>query len=255
MKISELLEYLDSWAPFSSAKEFDNCGLLVGDPEAETKKVMLALDLTEEILDEAAEAGAGAVLTHHPLIFRAVKSFTSDALPWQAAKRGVAVIACHTNLDAAPGGVNDTFIRAIGLKKVGVVPDTDGCCALCACPEEISAPAALAGRVRTAAGLPFVRLIDGGRAVGTAAVCCGGGASFVEAAMAAGADALITGDIKYSQAVDAFRAGFTLIDAGHYETERLVLPVVKERLSERFRDCRFEIAQSCRPFFKYIGEK
>ena len=73
--------------------------------------------------------------------------------------------------------------------------------------------------------------------------------------MAAGADALITGDIKYSQAVDAFRAGFTLIDAGHYETERLVLPVVKDRLSERFPDCRFEIAGACRPFFKYIGEK
>ena len=252
MKISELISAMDGWAPFSSAREFDNCGLLVGDKDAETDLVLLALDLTDEVLSEAEKLGAGCVLTHHPLIFRAVKRFTADTLPFRAARLGISVVGCHTNLDVAAGGVNDTLISALGLGKLGDVSETDGCCAMCACPEELADPKALAQRVREATGLPCVRLANGKKPVSRVAVCCGGGASFIDAAISDGADAMITGDIKYSAAVDAVRSGFTLIDAGHYETERLVLPVMAKRLSEQFADCRFEIAKTCRSAFEFI---
>ena len=252
MKISELVAAMDAWAPFSSAMDFDNCGLLVGDKDAETDCVLLALDLTDRVLEEAARVGAGAVLTHHPLIFRAQKRFTAEGLPFRAARLGIAVIGCHTNLDCAPGGVNDTLISAIGLEKLGDVAGTEGCCAMCECPEELSEPAALARRVKEAAGLPCVRLADGKKPVRKVAVCCGGGAGFIDAAVLDGADAMITGDIKYSAAVDAVRAGVTLVDAGHYETERLVLPVVRDRLSELFPDCRFTVAESCCSAFEFV---
>lgn len=253
MKISELLSELDRWAPFASAKEFDNVGLLVGDPLWETDRVLLSLDLTEAVLDEAAAMGAGAVLTHHPLIFRAQKSFTAPGLPFKAARLGIAVVGCHTNLDCAPGGVNDTLISSIGLEKLGEVPQTEGCCAMCACPGELSDPRALGERVCEVTGLPYVRLADGKRPLRLVAVCCGGGASFIDAAVAAGADGMITGDIKYASAVDAVRGGFTLIDAGHYETERPVLPLVAERLRESFPGCEFTVAKSCRSAFEFVS--
>ena len=252
MKICELIESLDKWAPFSTALDFDNCGLLVGDAKSETDCVLLALDLTEEVLLEAERIGAGAILTHHPLIFRAQKSFTAEGLPFRAARLGISVIGCHTNLDSAPDGVNDTLISVLGLTKLGEVAGSGGCCAMCACPEELSAPKALAERVKTAVGLPCVRLADGKKPVSRVAVCCGGGASFIDAAISDGADAMITGDIKYAAAVDAVRAGFTLVDAGHYETERVILPVMAEKLSKEFPTCRFEIAESCRSAFEFV---
>ena len=158
MKIYELMSALEAWAPFDSAMDFDNCGLLVGDKNAETDCVLLALDLTEDVLSEAKERGAGAILTHHPLIFRAQKSFTADGLPFRAARLGISVIGCHTNLDIAPGGVNDTLISLLGLDKLGEVAGTGGCCAMCVCPRELSEPRVLANRVRDAVGLPCVRL-------------------------------------------------------------------------------------------------
>ena len=252
MKIAELLDFLDAAAPFSSAADFDNCGLLVGDPAAETDRVLLALDVTADVLREAAAAGAGAVLSHHPLLFRPVKRFLAGDPAYLAARLGLAVVACHTNLDAAPGGVNDTLIAAIGLEKLGTVPETNGCCALCRCPDELSDPEALAVRVRDAVGLPCVKLAAGPRPVRTAAVCCGSGGSFFDAVLAAGADAFVTGDTKHSHAVDAVRAGLTLVDAGHYETERLILPVLRDRLAARFPDCRFAVADSCRPSWRYL---
>ncbi|MBR6772926.1 MAG: Nif3-like dinuclear metal center hexameric protein [Clostridia bacterium] len=252
MKISELTAAMDSWAPFDTAQDFDNCGLLVGDKNAETDCVLLALDLTDEVLSEAERIGAGAVITHHPLIFRAQKRFTADGLPFRAARLGIAVIGCHTNLDIAPQGVNDTLISLLGLEKIGEVLGTGGCCAMCACPKELSSPKELARRVKDAVGLPCVRLADGKKPVKRVAVCCGGGASFIDAAVSDGADAMITGDIKYASAVDAVREGFTLVDAGHYETERIVLPVIEKRLSSEFEDCRFVIARSCRSAFEYI---
>lgn len=253
MKIRELLTEMDLWAPFAGAKDFDNVGLLVGDREAQTDFVLLCMDVTADILAEAEALGAGVVLAHHPLIFRAQKSFTAEGLPFRAARSGIAIVACHTNLDCAPGGVNDTLISAIGLEKTEDVPGTEGCCAMCACPAELSDPEALAKQVCRVTGLPYVRLARGGRPLERVAVCCGGGAGFIDAAVAAGADGMITGDIKYASAVDAVRSGFTLIDAGHYETERLVLPVVRAHLSKKFPDCRFEIASSCRSAFEFIS--
>ena len=253
MKISELMSSLDAWAPFATAKEFDNCGLLVGDAESETDCVLLALDVTEDVLNEAAELGAGAVLAHHPLIFRPQKSFTAKGLPFKAARLGISVIGCHTNLDGAEGGVNDTLIAALGLEKIGVVPGTEGCCAMCRCSEPIQ-PRSLAQTVKNAVGLPFVRLADGKKPLSLVAVCCGGGASFIDAAVSAGADGMVTGDIKYASAVDAVRSGFTLVDAGHYETERLILPVAADRLSKEFPNCRFVVAKSCRSAFEFVSE-
>ncbi len=254
MKISELMAAMDAWAPFETAKEFDNCGLIVGDMESDVDLVLLALDLTPGVLAEAARRGAGAVLTHHPLIFRAQKRFTAEALPFQAARLGISVVSCHTNLDAAPGGVNDTLINLIGLEKLGFVPGTEDCCAMCACPEDLCEPRKLAGRVKAAVGLPYVRLADGGKKISRVAVCSGSGGSFIDAVVAAGADAMITGDTKYSAAVDAVRSGFTLIDAGHYETEAPILPIAAARLRGIFPGTRFEIAEADRSAFMFIDE-
>ena len=111
---------------------------------------------------------------------------------------------------------------------------------------------ALAARVKACTGLPSVKMVDTGRRIKKAAVCCGGGASFFDCAVQSGADVYISGDFRHNHAVDALRAGISLIDAGHYETERLVLAPLAARLAECLPAMTFAVAASDRPIFQYL---
>ncbi len=252
MTVKEIYAFLDKIAPFDGARGTDNCGLLVGDPDAAVEKAAVVLDVTPEILDEASRKGVTLIISHHPIIYTPLRALSAGTPAFGAARSGINVICAHTNLDVAPGGVNDCFIGALGFDKLGSVEGTDGCAALCRCPESFSEPGALARHVRDVTGAGYVRLLDGGRPVKTLAVCCGGGASFFEAVLSSGADGFVTGDLKYPQAVEAKRYGFTLVDVGHYETEILFADPLIKRLSAEFPEVEFIRARSDRPFFAYV---
>lgn len=118
MLIKDLLEKLESWAPSSLAMDWDNVGLLLGDPSREINKVLLALDVTNNAVDLALESGANLILSHHPLIFRPLKRI-NDPLLLKLLENRIAVISMHTNLDVAPGGVNHALAAKLGLKVSG----------------------------------------------------------------------------------------------------------------------------------------
>lgn len=249
--VGDIYDAIDAFAPFDKARPTDNCGVTLGSRGQPVRRAFAVVDVTRAIVREAAAKGVDLILSHHPAIYAPVRSIAAEDPVYEAARHGIALLAVHTNLDVAGGGVNDVYLAAIGLEKLAAVEGTDGCAALARCPESLSTLSVLAERVRDCAGLPCVRLVDSGRKIKTAAVCCGGGASFFECAVKSGADVFISGDFRHNHAADALRLGISLIDAGHYETERLILDPLIARLGRLFPDVAFERAETDRPIFQY----
>ena len=120
--VRDIFAQMDQWAPFETQMDFDNAGFLVGRGEREVRKILVSLDITEPVADEAADWGADLIVAHHPVIFHPVKRLTDETPTGRTllalAERGIAAICAHTNLDAAQGGVNDCLARALGLTSV-----------------------------------------------------------------------------------------------------------------------------------------
>ena len=238
MKIRELTGILDEIAPFSSSAEWDNTGLLIGDPEKETDTVIMAVDCTPKVLNLAREQGAGAIIVHHPLIFHPVSRVTADRMPYQLIESGIALIACHTNLDKAPGGVDDSLARLAGLRDC-VTLDEEGFGRI-GSPDFICTAAELADRMKKMLPNAPVRLYgDPDRDVQTLASLCGSGDHDLEAALAAGADCILTGEMKFATVMDALRADVSVILLGHGESERPGIASLQSVLTDRCPDTLF----------------
>ena len=242
MLVKEILAAVDALAPFALTMDFDNTGLLVGDGNAEVTGVVLALDCTEEVIDKAKELGANLIISHHPVIFSGMKRVCADSVVYQLIRNDMHVISAHTNLDIAQGGVNDCLCRALALQDVCGLTATDeehflgrvGVLAEAMSPEE------LAAFVKKELGTA-IRYTDGGKAISKVAVCGGSGDSELESALACGADALISGEVKHHIFIEAAHRGFTLIEAGHHHTEAVVLAPLCEKLKEQFPQIPFAV--------------
>lgn len=228
--------------PHLDAAVWDRPGLQVGDPAASVTRVLVALDVTEAVIDEAAEVPGTLLLAHHPLLLHPLPALTpataAGALALRAARSSVAVAAAHTNLDAADDGAGtcDPVVDLLGL--TGVVP-------LCAPAVpgaramgrvgDLPAAVTLADLARTLAdGLPspaLRRCGDAQRVVRRVAVLGGSGMSAVPDALAADADVLVTGDVRHHDALDALTLGLAVVDAGHHAVEDAAMPVFAERLA------------------------
>ena len=229
MLVAQLLAAIERLAPSALAEEWDNVGLLVGRHNQPARRVLVALELRDEVLGEARETGCDAVVTHHPPIFPTLTAVTdagaASELVLRAAEGRVAVIAAHTNLDAAAGGLNDVMAEvlgmtvraplvpsaadpALGLGRIGPVPPTT----LGALVERVRS--GFGGPAVSYAGDPFTR-------VETVACCTGSGGSLIGAARAAEADAYVTSDLRYH---DADRAeGLPLVALPHARAERVAM--------------------------------
>lgn len=249
LSLNDLLQLLDDIASRQLAEEWDNVGLMVGDPAAEVTGIMVALDPTEEALAEAARLGCNTLITHHPLIFKPLRALRLDEpgarVLFRAAQAGVAVVSCHTNLDKMAGGVSDMLAAGLGLGATRpLVPEFHG-------GEE--APCGF-GRVGDLPSpLPFGAFVElvkerlglevlpvAGQApekIVTVAVCSGSGSELAPLAQKAGAQVYLSGEIKHSTARWAEQAGFCVVDAGHFATENLMVPglarILRQRLAER----------------------
>ena len=238
MTVGDVFGFIDSFAPFASQSAWDNSGLLLGEAEREAHKTLVCLDLTKETVQYAVENGCDLIVSHHPVIFRAVKSISSASVFWPLIKNDICVISAHTNLDKAVGGVNDTLCEALfgSFKKCG---DEAGDGFLNIGIFNRSMPAE-----QTAAFLKMrlggtVRYTDGGKPIKNAAVCAGAGGEFYKEAALLGCDALITGDADHHDFLDAAALHISLFAAGHYETEIPMIGVLTKKLSERFTDASF----------------
>ena len=233
--VRDVYDYLDTIAPFSSQMDFDNSGLLVGEPDRAVQKIAVSLDITSDTVREAMDCGADLMVSHHPVIFKPRRQILSADPVYQLVCAGISAICCHTPLDIAPGGVNDVLAERFALSKVEAVST-----------ESLPVPMVRVGflpepmrAIELAATASDqlsakVRWCDGGKTIETLAVCGGAGGDLVADMAALGIDALVTGDADYHDFLDAEQLGVTLIAAGHFETEAPVVPVLAEKLRARF---------------------
>ena len=260
--VKEIFDFLQEKAPFEYQAGFDNSGFLVGKWGRGVKKVLVSLDITEEVADEADRWGADLIVSHHPVIFHPVKSVTDETATGriliQLLECGIAAICAHTNLDAVAEGVNDALARALGLEEVGQLHQEG--------VDEQGRPygigrvgtvkeqslSAFAAFVKDALGSNGVRFTDGGKLVRKVAVGGGACADMMGDAIALGCDTFVTADVKYNGFLDAKALGLNLIDAGHFPTENVVCPVLEGWLRERFPEVEVRRSAVHREVFDYL---
>lgn len=234
------MDLVDSCYAPDRAASWDSVGLQVGDPDDPVTNVLVSLDVTEAVLDEAHRRHADLVLAHHPLLFRPLSRLTpttaAGKLALRAARAGCAVLAVHTNFDAAVPGTTEPIVDLLELRDVRPLePLADDVSLGLGRVGDLPAAQSLrevAGRL--ARGLPAPHLRVAGsldRLVRRVAACGGAGDSLVGVALAAGADVYVTGDLRHHVVLDALQMGMTLIDAGHYATEAAALPALYARLA------------------------
>lgn len=247
--VNDIYEYIDSIVPFSSQMGFDNSGLQLGRPGAAVKTALLSLDVTDAVIDEAIHAGAQLIISHHPLIFTAIKCVDDEKL-LRLAENGIAVISAHTSLDIAEGGVNDVLIRLLGAEPECAL-DADGCGRIgtLAVAEEFDDFLRMCRDRLNTSGL---RYYSAGKPVKRLAVMGGAGGDCVHSAFTAGCDTYVTSDIKYHQFLEAADLGLNLIDGDHFCTETPVMPVLCTRLGSAFPDVVFALSQKHRQVISFI---
>ncbi|MCP4113930.1 MAG: Nif3-like dinuclear metal center hexameric protein [Desulfobacteraceae bacterium] len=249
----DLLKLVDAIAPFDLAEEWDNSGLQVGNKDWPAGRVLVALDVTVEVMADAVEWGADLVLTHHPLMIRPQRSFDFGSMPGSAvavaAANRISIVSAHTNLDKALDGLNEHFAQKIGLVGVsqfqpsipGIVENTPDLGRMGALDQPMPL-FEFADRIKSSLGIPGLRVVGSqDRMVKKAAVCTGSGASLVQAFLGSGADVFITGDMKYHEAREIEQAGLALIDVGHFASEHIVVELLVQRLVSSAETAGFEI--------------
>ncbi len=249
--VKEISEYINSFAPYSTQCEWDNCGILIGDGEKDVKKIGFVLDLTEEALKYAAEKDVDLIITHHPVIFKAQKSFLKGNIAFEAASKGISVLSAHTCFDCADNGVNDTLCKLLGIENAVGVP-SESCVVPMAKIGEISEKSSLAfaETVKDKLGTPC-RMVDCGNVIRKVAVCGGAGAEFLADAAEMGADAYVTGEMDHHELLLAAELGITAVLAGHFETENPSMTVLKKIICEKFTETEGFLLKQRNPV-KYI---
>ena len=253
--VADILTFLETLAPKSMKMDWDNVGLLCGSKKAEVTKILVALDPFEGVCQEAAEIGAQMIVTHHPLIFQAPKAITDETSIGRSilllCANGISAINAHTNLDQAPGGVNDVLAAKLGLENIQIVNPKDGI-GLMRCGDVAEQPLEqFLATVKENLGCAGLRFVDGGKPVRKVAVGGGSCAGGMLEALDAGCDTFVTADIKYNQFWDAHDLGLNLIDAGHFHTENPVVAVLAEKLQAAFPEIEVKISETHTDCMKY----
>jgi dinuclear metal center YbgI/SA1388 family protein len=237
--VNHILEALLRWAPNHLKADYDNIGLLVGDPNQTVNAIITCLDVTQDVIDEAESAKAELIIAHHPLIFRKLASVRTDDptgnLVTELVRRGISLIAMHTNLDSAVDGVSYVLAEKLGLVDLSFLEsgrEGGGYGAIGSLPTALTRDHFLS-MVADKLNVPMLRYSGHSDAISRVAVCGGAGSFLIETAISAGAHAFVTADLKYH---DFFthQGTFVLCDAGHYETEMPVSERVRHYLKQTF---------------------
>ncbi len=241
--VTHIYDAIDRLAPFWLTMDFDNTGVLVGDRNREVSCALLALDCTPAVVEQAKQLGAQLIVTHHPVIFHPLKRVNEDAVVYQLIRSDIAVISAHTNLDIAQGGVNDALASAIGLRDcrgLELLNEQTGAWLgrIGTLPEPLS-PEAFAAHIKACLNAASVKFSAAPRAIHTVALCSGSGADCLDAAISAGADALLTSEVKQHEYLAAAAAGISIFDAGHFDTEDIVIEPLRDYLAKEIPDVHF----------------
>ena len=254
VKIKEVLSALEKFAPLPLQESWDNAGLQVGLTEAEVSGALLCLDVTEKIIDEAVSKGCNLVVSHHPLLFRGLKTISNltdvQRTVMKAIEQKVCVVSMHTNMDNAKGGVNFRIAEKLGLKnvafmsvkKVGDVECGNGVIGIL---EEPMAADDFVLKVKKTFDVECAltnELLQ--RPVSRVAICGGAGDFLLDEAVTAGADVFITGEMHYHQYF-GYEQKIQICVIGHYQSEQFTTEVFRDIIQKECPDVRMEIAETC----------
>lgn len=256
--VSEIYNFIDSIAPFSTQEKWDNSGLLTGSMNRKVSKVLVCLDITKEVAEEAVEKGAELVVSHHPVIFHPLYSLQEDEPVCMLWKNGISAVCVHTPLDMAEKGMSDVLLERAGFKRSegilevlggGDKPYGFGTVGIA----EIEMTAReLAEKLKQALGCTVIKYTDNGSTISKAAFCTGSGGNLIEAAVNIGADAYITSEIKHDQWHFARRKGIAVFDCGHYHTEIIGMERLCKLMSAEFSNIEFVMSQADRDPVNYV---
>ncbi len=240
MKLGKITEAIERFAPLALQESYDNAGLITGHPEMEITGAVICLDVTERVLDEAVEKGANLVVAHHPIVFHPLRTITGqtnvERVVIQAIKHNIAIYAAHTNLDRAHHGMSHVLAEKLGLRKIGILdPEADG-----------TGFGAVGELPKPMEAMEFLRMVKSTLAPGCirhnappkknvqrVALIAGAGGEGLERAIAAGADAFLTADLKYDRFFAAEQR-ILLADIGHFESEIVAIDLLYEVLAKNF---------------------
>ena len=261
--VSDITNHIHSICPKSLCFDGDNVGHLVGSSTAEVSKVLVTLDVDEYVVQEAINQNVDLILSHHPVMFHPIQNLTDSDPQTRAIKlmieKGISLISAHTNLDSVSGGLNDLLASKLGIintkvleprgeyngkvygfGRVGEVPNgTTLSDMLSLCKSSLSAK-----------GLKYIGAPS--KTIKTAAVNCGSGADAIDFCIENSIDFLITGDVKYTLARKAYEADLCVIDAGHYETEHIVIDLLVSIIKDKFPSLTVIPSEANIPVLKYF---
>lgn len=231
--VKDIYNYIDIIAPFNTQEEWDNSGLLVGDGNSEVTKILFALDVTSDIINQAVDCAAELIITHHPVIFKSVADVLSDSLVYKLIKNNISIICAHTNYDKAIDGVNDILCNTVGFDSFKKIEDT--CLNVAEFNNEISSDSFVNCVKNSLAG--SVRYNSVNRSIKNVAVCSGSGSDYLSLAKELDCDALLTGDASHHAFLDANEMDILLVAAGHFETEMIAIEPLMNKIK-----CQFDIS-------------
>lgn len=231
--LGNVLEILDELAPIELAEEWDNVGILIGSKSDSVSKIMCALDLNEDIADEAITLGVDCIVTHHPYIFMGIKkinySEATGKVLRKLIKNDIGLISMHTNLDKTKDGINDVICKGLGVEIIDVdnflrwgkiIPST---------LEEFII------KVKKFFDIDLLRVVgDKKGKIKTISVCSGSGSEFLNQATTV-SDVYITGDLKFHEAQGAINKGLVVLDIGHYNSEKIIIPYLVDYLKSKLQ--------------------
>ena len=249
MKVKDIIRVIEDFAPLSIQEGWDNSGLCIGSPEDVVSSVLLGLDCTPDLVDEAVACGADMIVTHHPLIFSGLKKISPDnpvgEAVMKAIKAGISIYSAHTSADKVIAGVSGAMAARLGLEDVQILDEDGegtGLGVVGNLPEPLSAEEAVR-LVKKSFGLKAMRTsrpVDG--KISRIALCGGSGGSLIGAAMKSGAQLYISGDISYHNFFT--REGFMIMDIGHYESEIEIVDILFSLIKKNFPTFAVRITQN-----------
>ena len=247
IKVNNIINEMELLAPTYLKEDFDNVGLMVGDKNKEVKKVLLALDCTLKVIEEAKKENVDLIITHHPLIFKRPSSITTDTLQGkkiiELIKNDISLYSSHTNLDSVENGLNDTIVSILGFDNSKILEknkrdDKAGLGRIVSLNESIQLED-LISKIKKSLNINNLRVVKGKDKVNKIAIINGSVQDFISKAVALGADCIITGDTTYHFASDYKEMEISILDVGHFASEQITFFNVMENLKEKFKDVEF----------------
>jgi dinuclear metal center YbgI/SA1388 family protein len=252
MTVNDILNFLSEFAPVALAEEWDNVGLLIGQQDDPVGSMMTCLTLTPDVADEAVSKGASLIVTHHPILFRAVQQLTDSTsegrMLLSLIRAGVAVYSPHTSYDSADEGINRQIAATLNLSDVrplrvvdaGVesagVNEAVGSGRCGNLPDEVSL-IEFVELVKQALGVDHTWFVgDSSATIRRVGIACGAAAEFMHDAIREGCDVLLTGEARFHACLEARTCGIALVLPGHYPTERPAMENLAELLALQFPD-------------------